>query len=32
LPRDKPAMLAMLDEVITRGDERLLKPERLRAL
>lgn len=32
LPRDKPAMLALLDEVIARGDERLLKPERLRAL
>ncbi|MFV8755074.1 radical SAM protein [Nannocystaceae bacterium ST9] len=32
LPHDKPAMLAVLDEVIARGDERLLKPERLRAL
>lgn len=32
LPRDKPAMLAVLDEVIARGDERLLKPERLRGL
>jgi radical SAM superfamily enzyme YgiQ (UPF0313 family) len=32
LPRDKPGMLAVLDEVIARGDERLLKPERLRGL
>lgn len=32
LPHDKQAMLAVLDEVIARGDERLLKPERLRAL
>lgn len=32
LPHDKPAMLAVLDEIIARGDERLLKPERLRAL
>lgn len=32
LPRDKAEMLAVLDEVITRGDERLLKPERLRGL
>jgi radical SAM superfamily enzyme YgiQ (UPF0313 family) len=32
LPQDRPSMLALLDEVITRGDERLLKPERLRAL
>lgn len=32
LPRDKQPMLALLDEVIARGDERLLKPERLRAL
>ncbi|MFO7566551.1 MAG: radical SAM protein, partial [Enhygromyxa sp.] len=28
LPRDKPGMLALLDEVIAEGDERLLKPER----
>lgn len=32
LPHDKAPMLALLDEVIARGDERLLKPERLRAL
>lgn len=32
LPHDKPAMLDVLDEIIARGDERLLKPERLRAL
>jgi len=32
LPRDKAAMLGVLDEVIARGDERLLKPERLRGL
>jgi radical SAM superfamily enzyme YgiQ (UPF0313 family) len=32
LPRDRAAMLAVLDEVIARGDERLLKPERLRGL
>jgi radical SAM superfamily enzyme YgiQ (UPF0313 family) len=32
LPHDKSAMLAVLDEIIARGDERLLKPERLRAL
>jgi radical SAM superfamily enzyme YgiQ (UPF0313 family) len=32
LPRDKTAMLEVLDEVIGRGDERLLKPERLRGL
>lgn len=32
LPGDKLAMLALLDEVIARGDERLLKPERLRGL
>ncbi|MFO7564591.1 MAG: hypothetical protein R6X02_18240, partial [Enhygromyxa sp.] len=32
LPRDKPGMLALLDEVIAEGDERLLKPERLRGL
>ena len=32
LPRDKPAMLDLLDEVIARGDEALLKPERLRGL
>jgi radical SAM superfamily enzyme YgiQ (UPF0313 family) len=32
LPHDKAAMLAVLDEIIARGDERLLKPERLRAL
>lgn len=32
LPRDRAAMLEVLDEVIARGDERLLKPERLRGL
>ena len=32
LPRDKPGMLELLDEVIARGDEGLLKPERLRGL
>lgn len=32
LPADKPAMLGLLDEVISRADERLLKPERLRGL
>ncbi|PRQ03324.1 coproporphyrinogen III oxidase [Enhygromyxa salina] len=32
LPGDKPAMLEMLDQVIARGDERLLKPEHLRGL
>jgi radical SAM superfamily enzyme YgiQ (UPF0313 family) len=32
LPRDRAAMLAALDEVIGRKDERLLKPERLRGL
>ncbi len=32
LPRDKQPMLALLDDVIARGDERRLKPERLRAL
>jgi hypothetical protein len=32
LPGDKDAMLEILDEVIARGDERLLKPERLRGL
>ncbi len=32
LPRDRTQMLAVLDEVIARGDEGLLKPERLRGL
>ncbi len=32
LPAEKPALLGLLDEVIARGDERLLKPERLRGL
>jgi radical SAM superfamily enzyme YgiQ (UPF0313 family) len=32
LPADKRAMLERLDDVLTRGDERLLKPERLRGL
>jgi radical SAM superfamily enzyme YgiQ (UPF0313 family) len=32
LPGDKAAMLELLDEVIARGDERLLKPEGLRGL
>lgn len=32
LPADKPALLALLDDVLARGDERLLKPERLRGL
>lgn len=32
LPRDKDAVVAALDEVIARGDERLLKPEALRGL
>lgn len=32
LPRDKPAVLALLDRVLESGDESLLKPEYLRAL
>ena len=32
LPRDKAEVVAILDEVIARGDEALLKPERLRGL
>jgi radical SAM superfamily enzyme YgiQ (UPF0313 family) len=32
LPTDKPALIAVLDDVLARGDERLLKPERLRGL
>ena len=32
LPRDRAAILAALDEVLARGDERLLKPEHLRGL
>lgn len=32
LPADKPALLALLDDVLARADERLLKPERLRGL
>jgi radical SAM superfamily enzyme YgiQ (UPF0313 family) len=32
LPADKPALLARLDDVLARADERLLKPERLRGL
>ena len=32
LPADQPAMLELLDKVIARGDDRLLKPERLRGL
>jgi hypothetical protein len=32
LPRDRAALLEVLDEVIARQDERLLKPEVLRAL
>ncbi len=32
LPGDKAGMLAVLDEVIALGDERLLKPEHLRGL
>lgn len=32
LPGDKAAMLALLDQVIAVGDERLLKPEHLRGL
>ena len=32
LPHDKAAMVAVLDEVIARGDEGLLKPEHLRGL
>jgi radical SAM superfamily enzyme YgiQ (UPF0313 family) len=32
LPRDRAELLAVLDEVIRRGDEGLLKPERLRGL
>lgn len=32
LPRDRAGMLALLDEVIARGDDTLLKPERLRGL
>jgi radical SAM superfamily enzyme YgiQ (UPF0313 family) len=32
LPAEKSALLGVLDEVIARGDERLLKPERLRGL
>jgi radical SAM superfamily enzyme YgiQ (UPF0313 family) len=31
-PQDREAVLALLDEVITRGDESMLKPEYLRAL
>jgi radical SAM superfamily enzyme YgiQ (UPF0313 family) len=32
LPHDKPALIAVLDDVLTRGDERQLVPERLRGL
>ena len=32
LPRDKAEVVAILDEVIARGDERQLKPERMRGL
>jgi radical SAM superfamily enzyme YgiQ (UPF0313 family) len=32
LPADKAALVALLDDVLARGDERLLKPERLRGL
>jgi len=32
LPKDKAEVVAILDEVIGRGDEGLLKPERLRGL
>ena len=32
LPRDKDGVLAALDEIIARGDERMLKPETLRGL
>ena len=32
LPRDKDGVVAALDEVIARGDERMLKPETLRGL
>lgn len=32
LPRDKDGVVAALDEVIARGDERMLKPEMLRGL
>jgi radical SAM superfamily enzyme YgiQ (UPF0313 family) len=32
LPADKPALVALLDDVLASGDERLLKPERLRGL
>ncbi len=32
LPRDKPALLDLLDQVIARREERLLKPEALRGL
>lgn len=32
LPGDKAGIVALLDEVLARGDERLLKPEHLRGL
>ncbi|MBL4683660.1 MAG: radical SAM protein [Nannocystaceae bacterium] len=32
MPRDKEAVVLALDEVIARGDERMLKPEALRGL
>jgi radical SAM superfamily enzyme YgiQ (UPF0313 family) len=32
LPQDQPRLVALLDEVLARGDERLLKPEHLRGL
>jgi hypothetical protein len=32
LPSEKPALVALLDEVRCLGDERLLEPERLRRL
>lgn len=32
MPRDKDAVLEVLDEIIAKGDERVLKPEALRGL
>jgi radical SAM superfamily enzyme YgiQ (UPF0313 family) len=32
MPRDKPALLEALDDVLARRDRRMLKPERLRGL
>jgi hypothetical protein len=32
MPRDKADLVAALDEIIARGDRRVLKPETLRGL